>query len=165
MVLYHSCYFYGTWRRKEVVSKSHKRGRKFSWGGNRPLWIPWSSYSTWIIPTYFRNISIFLRVIKIHHFFCWRLSINLDISFRIIWSLPRETGLCLVLISNTNYIVCLSLPEPQPKFSWLLKLIKMGKPIRNACLGTVKHYWTSIYDSEPIENIFYLHAAIFEISR
>ena len=39
----------------------------------------------------------------------------------------------------------------------------MGKPIRNAHLVTVKHDWTTIVASEPIGNLFYMDAVIFEI--
>ena len=40
-------------------------------------------------------------------------------------------------------------------------LIVMGKPIRNAYLGTVKRDWTPIV----IGNLFHLHAVIFEIPK
>ena len=41
----------------------------------------------------------------------------------------------------------------------------MGKPIRNACLGTLKHDSVSIVYREQIGNIFYLYAGIFEIPK
>ena len=52
--------------------------------------------------------------------------------------------MCLVLVTNTKYVVCLSFLKPQPKFNLSIQglLIVMGEPIRNACLGTVKHDWT-----------------------
>ena len=43
-------------------------------------------------------------------------------------------------------------------------LIVIGKPIRSTGVGIVKHYWTSI-DSGAIGNIFYMHAALFEIQK
>ena len=30
----------------------------------------------------------------------------------------------------------------------------MGKPTRNACLDTVKHDWTSLFDGETVGNNF-----------
>ena len=41
----------------------------------------------------------------------------------------------------------------------------MGKPIRNACLGTLKRDSVSIVYREQIGNIFYLYAGIFEIPK
>ena len=41
----------------------------------------------------------------------------------------------------------------------------MGKPIRNAYLGTVKHDWTPLFAIEPIGNLSYLFAVIFEIPK
>ena len=38
-------------------------------------------------------------------------------------------------------------------------LILMGKLIRNACLGML------LFDSEPMGNIFYLPAVMFEIAK
>ena len=40
---------------------------------------------------------------------------NFGISFRVILLLPPETDLCLVLMTNTKYIVCLSFPGSQAK--------------------------------------------------
>ena len=96
-------------------------------------------------------------------FFYWRFSNNLfkiDVSaihfwpsyennfkifFCAIFPLSRETNLCLVLIANAEYIVCLSFPDPQLKSNWISKvLIVMEKPRRNLCFDTVKHDWASI---------------------
>ena len=44
-------------------------------------------------------------------------------------------------------------------------LIVMGKPIRKAYLGIVKHDWTSMFARDAIGNLFYLYAAIFEIPK
>ena len=44
-------------------------------------------------------------------------------------------------------------------------LIAVRKPVRNVYVGTVKHDWASIFDSEPIANIFYLQVAIFEFPK
>ena len=41
----------------------------------------------------------------------------------------------------------------------------MEKPVRNAYLGTVKHDGHRLFASEPIGNVFYLHAVIFEIPK
>ena len=41
----------------------------------------------------------------------------------------------------------------------------MEKPIRNAYLGTVKHDWTPTLAIEPLGNLSYLHALIFEIPK
>ena len=40
---------------------------------------------------------------------------NFDISFRVILPLSQETELCLVLMSNTRYIVCLLFPDSHPE--------------------------------------------------
>ena len=68
---------------------------------------------------------------------------------------------------NTNYIVLfiVSRPSTQIQLSISGLLIAMRKPIRNAYLGIVKHDWTSFVAREPIGNLFYLHAAIFEIRK
>ena len=44
---------------------------------------------------------------------------SFDISFTVtsILSLSRKTELCLVLVTNAKYIVCLSFPDPQPQFN------------------------------------------------
>ena len=42
-------------------------------------------------------------------------------------------------------------------------LIVMGKPIRNAYLGIVNMIGHRLFASEPIGNLFSLHAVIFEI--
>ena len=85
---------------------------------------------------------MFLIVIKVYHFFFHlngqyqsllyiylhhtvmrgeRLSHenSFDISFTVtsILSLSRKTELCLVLVTNAKYIVCLSFPDPQPQFN------------------------------------------------
>ena len=60
---------------------------------------------------------------------------------------------------NTCYIRFQAL-KPNSGISSLL--IVMGKPIRNPYPGTVKHDWTSIFASEPIGSLFYLHMVIFE---
>ena len=73
---------------------------------------------------------IFFRVIKIIHFFqlkaqqnwlfrdilpCYEN--NFEISFCVILRLLQKTDLCLVLIPNTKFIFCLSVPIEYPRFT------------------------------------------------
>ena len=70
---------------------------------------------------------------------------NFDISFRVILPLSWETGLCLVLwweIQIHNLLVSILSTEMQLTLQILLTDIR--KPIRNACLGIVKHDWILI---------------------
>ena len=117
-------------------------------------------------------------------FFCWKHSINLfkidisatfhhtlvsmffcsDISFRVILPLSRET-IVMVLIADTKYIVCLLFPGSQPKFDWVSKdfLLLWESQREMHALAQWNMIGHRLFDSEPIGNIFYLHAAIFEI--
>ena len=117
-------------------------------------------------------------------FFCWKHSINLfkidisatfhhtlvsmffcsDISFRVILPLSRET-IVMVLMADTKYIVCLLFPGSQPKFDWVSKdfLLLWESQQEMHALAQWNMIGHRLFDSEPIGNIFYLHAAVFEI--
>ena len=68
---------------------------------------------------------------------------------------------------NTNDIVLfiVSRLSTQIQLSISGLLIVMGKPIRNAYLGIVKHDRNRLFSKEPIGNIFFLHMATFEIPK
>ena len=119
-----------------------------------------------------------LTVIKINHFFLlkaqyqslqnWQFSNispcyknNFDVSVCVILTLSQEMD----LMANTKLIVCLLIPDPQSKsiLSILGLLIVMGKPIKTYGLAQWNMIGNQLSDSEPIGNIFYQQAAIFEI--
>ena len=74
----------------------------------------------------------------------------------------RETELCLVMMANTKYIVCLSFPGSQDNPNWVSN--SDGEPNGETYALVQWHrigHW--LFVSEPVGNVFFLHAAIFEI--
>ena len=68
---------------------------------------------------------------------------------------------------NTNYIVCLSFPVSQSKFNWLCHVSQLLWETQKT--PHILAQWNMIgyrlFASDPTGNLFYLHAAIFEISK
>ena len=76
--------------------------------------IPHSNQNPSFFSWFLSSLTTFRRMARSSH------ENNFDISFRVILLLPRETELCLLLMTNTKYIVCLSFPGPQAKLSgWM----------------------------------------------
>ena len=90
---------------------------------------------------------------------------NFDNTFRITLPLSWETDLYFVWITNTKYIVCLSFPEPQSKFNWVSKayLLLWKSQQGTHTLAQWNMIGHRLFDSEPVGNIFDLHATVFEI--
>ena len=84
---------------------------------------------------------------------------NFDISFRVILLLPRETDLCLVQDKVHSLFIVLG---SQAKRNWVSNVYCYVKSIREtlAQLHLIGHRF---FVNEPIWNVFYLLAAIFEI--
>ena len=65
----------------------------------------------------------------------------------------------------TQYIVCLSFPGPQAKFSWVSQVYQLLSESQQETYTLAQ--WNVIehrsFPSEPVGNFFYLHAVIFEI--
>ena len=88
---------------------------------------------------------------------------NFDIAFRVILH-SWETDLCLVLMTDTKYIVRLLFSGYQAKsVEYLTFINSYGKANKEISLSTVTHDWAWIVLRLVLRTVFYLHAAIFEI--